>query len=200
MQTWSGTHWEPCKQEVEHSVYHANRKWNTVNKMGCIQPGEHSPGGVQCRINHEENEAVEGVAYNRTPEKFPNELNPENLMRGFSKKKKNVRKTKYDQNILTPSQLDLDNLSLASINSNIDIAAITETDKHWYFPAKWGVSKKCTFCGDTCHTGIQKKENNTSGTLRKQNNQRMPGVPGSKGVCAMAFANLLAMVSIYKEG
>ena len=109
---------------------------------------------------------------------------------------------------LTPSRMDFDNISISSIMStnssgnispaSLDLSAITDSHKHFNFP-RWGHYKKCTFCG--CQSHSPNKDNNRKhggsrkGTLRKQNNQKLPSKDEDNGGrCAMAFANLLAMV------
>ncbi len=106
---------------------------------------------------------------------------------------------------LTPSSMDFDNISLASVQSvsgsvaSLDIAAITDSHRHWSFP-RWGHYKKCTFCGCEDHPSPpgHRHESGAHGSMiRKQNNQKMPTKDrDTGGRCAMAFANLLAVVSL----
>ena len=141
--------------------------------------------------------------------------------RNAGKETKNNKNTRYSRQKpkrsrqsgrLTPSRMDFDTISICSIMSNnsgggnvspasLDLSAITDTDRHhhhhWNFP-RWGHYKKCTFCGCQSHSPKHNNRNFTrsrKGTLRKQNNQKSQKEGDAvSGGCAMAFANLLAMV------
>ncbi len=143
------------------------------------------------------------------------ENNKNNKMAKYSRKKP---KRSRQSGRLTPSRMDFDNVSVssvASINSismsvgSLDLSAITDTHhRHWNFP-RWGHYKKCSFCGCESHPSPEHRSTTfgkrkaasargLSGTLRKQNNQKLPTKDSeSGGRCATAFANLLAMVRCF---
>ena len=160
--------------------------------------------------------------------KRANEINAGMLniyYRNAERETKNNKNTRYSRQEpkrsrqsgrLTPSRMDFDTISICSIMSNnssggnvspasLDLSAITDKYKHhhWNFP-RWGHYKKCTLCG--CQSHSPKDNNRKSstrggrkGTLRKQNNQKIQKEGDTvSGGCAMAFANLLAMVSRHK--
>ncbi len=155
------------------------------------------------------------ISYNRKSEKKQN-TGMQNFYRRNSaaangskngkKKEKYTRqkpKRSRQSGRLTPSQMDFDNLSVSSVTSelgliSLDLAAMIESRKQWTFPI-WGHHKECTICDHCCHDEKCNKNNGNKHrgvskvSMRKQNNQKL-AKDGMVGTCAMAFANLLAMV------
>ncbi len=163
--------------------------------------------------------AIATISYNRKSEKRQNtgvNAGMQNFYRknsttasGSKNGKKKERYTRQkpkrsrQSGRLTPSQMDFDNLSISSATSelgliSLDLAAMIESRKQWTFPI-WGHHKECTICDHCCHDEKCNKNNGNKHrgvskvSIRKQNNQKL-AKDGMVGTCAMAFANLLAMV------
>ena len=194
---------------------------NTTPALPNIHINEH---GFPTEEGSTDQQGISTVSYNPRKSisvKRANEINAGLLninYRAQSTTGKNNKNTRYSRQKpkrsrqsgrLTPGKMDFDTISISSIMStnscgnispaSLDLSAITDTHRHWNFP-RWGHHKKCTFCG--CQSHSPKGNNhhhhhqsgNTENILRKQNNQKLPSKAGNNGGCALAFANLLAMV------
>lgn len=146
--------------------------------MGCIESTESL-------------DTVSGLSYQRQSQK-----NRAGILRRLSRKK-----TKKKAG-LTPSSLQV-----GTSDAGLDLEAIT-VSHHWHFP-RWSHSHIHNWWhhhhtsvsvlntdSETAGTSLELHPVNRNNSLvRKQNNQRMPSLTAASGVCAMAYTNLLAMVS-----
>ena len=164
--------------------------------MGCLR-SKPVPPPSQFDFEGEE---IATISYRKTNEKVSNIGSRSHATNGSSfwmRRKTKIKKHHRDR--LTPSMMNLDmvgqeeDLTGWGSYSSVNITAITDNEKHCKFP-KWGHHKKCTFCGCECHDQVAKAIE--KGAVFKQNNFRSVQITGvERGGCAMAFANLLAMVS-----